>query len=113
MPEKAGLGDLVVSVLDPGSSGLSVAGSGAAKGGGFLWDKSHVKEPYRPWVNALSAKFPEPCVSPVIFLLRYQMAVLKWQTSHLLFIRTNLGYGTVIMAACARQGRSATDYYYY
>jgi hypothetical protein len=35
------------------------------------------------------------------------MRVLGLQTSHLLFIRTNLGYGTVLTAACARQGCSA------
>jgi hypothetical protein len=40
-------------------------------------------------------------------------SVLGLQTSHLLLIRTNLGYGTVSMAACARQGCSYTDYYYY
>jgi hypothetical protein len=39
-------------------------------------------------------------------------SVLRWQASHLLLIRTNLGYGTTLTAACARQGRSATDYYY-
>jgi hypothetical protein len=39
------------------------------------------------------------------------MSVLGRQTSHLLLIRTDLGYGTVLTAACARQGCSATDYY--
>jgi hypothetical protein len=41
--------------------------------------------------------------------------VLWQQVSHLLLIRTNLGYGyeTVLTAACARQGCSATYYYYY
>jgi hypothetical protein len=38
------------------------------------------------------------------------MSALGLQTSHLFPIRTNLGYGTVLMAACARQGCSATDY---
>jgi hypothetical protein len=40
------------------------------------------------------------------------MSVLRLQASHLLLIRTNLGYGTVLTAACAPQGCSATDYYY-
>jgi hypothetical protein len=41
------------------------------------------------------------------------MRVLRQQTSHLLLIRTNLGHGTVLTAACARQACSAKDYYYY
>jgi hypothetical protein len=41
------------------------------------------------------------------------MRVLGLQTSHLLLIRTNLGYGTVLTAACAHPGCSATDCYYY
>jgi hypothetical protein len=36
------------------------------------------------------------------------MRVLGPQASHLLLIRTNLGYGTVLTAACARQGCSAS-----
>jgi hypothetical protein len=40
------------------------------------------------------------------------MSVLGRQASHPLLIRTNLGYGTVLTAACARQGCSTTDYYY-
>jgi hypothetical protein len=39
--------------------------------------------------------------------------VLGLQASHLLLIRTNLGYGTVLTAACARRGCSAIYYYYY
>jgi hypothetical protein len=39
-----------------------------------------------------------------------RMSVLRWQTSHLLLIRTNLGYGTILIAACAHQGCHATDY---
>jgi hypothetical protein len=35
------------------------------------------------------------------------MSVLGLQTSHLLLIRTNLGCGTALTAACARQGCSA------
>jgi hypothetical protein len=38
------------------------------------------------------------------------MSVLRRQASHLLLIRTNLGHGTVLTAASARQGCSATDY---
>jgi hypothetical protein len=34
-----------------------------------------------------------------------------WQASHLLLIRTGLGYGTILMAACAHQDCSATDYF--
>jgi hypothetical protein len=33
-----------------------------------------------------------------------RMSVLGLQASHLLLIRTNLGYGTVLTPACARQG---------
>jgi hypothetical protein len=40
------------------------------------------------------------------------MIVLGLKASHLLLIRTNLGYGTLLTAACARQGCSAGDYYY-
>jgi hypothetical protein len=36
------------------------------------------------------------------------MRVLGQQTSHLLLIRTNLGYGTVLTATCARPGCSAS-----
>jgi hypothetical protein len=39
------------------------------------------------------------------------MRVLGQWASHLLLIRTNLGCGTALTAACARQGSSATDYY--
>jgi hypothetical protein len=37
-----------------------------------------------------------------------RMCVLGRQTSHLLLIRTNYGYGAVLTAACARQGCSAS-----
>jgi hypothetical protein len=37
-----------------------------------------------------------------------RMSVLRRQTSHLLFIPTNLGYGTVLTAVSARPGCSAT-----
>jgi hypothetical protein len=39
--------------------------------------------------------------------------VLRRYVSHLLLLRTNFGYGTVWTAPSARQGCSATDYYYY
>jgi hypothetical protein len=42
-----------------------------------------------------------------------RMNVLRQQASHLLLIRTNLGYGVLLMAACARPGCFATHYYYY
>jgi hypothetical protein len=38
-----------------------------------------------------------------------RMRVLGLQASHLLLIRTNLGCGTVLTAACARRGCSAND----
>jgi hypothetical protein len=38
------------------------------------------------------------------------MNVLRQKTSHLLLIRTNLDYGTILTAACACLGCSATDY---
>jgi hypothetical protein len=54
-----------------------------------------------------------------ILLFRYQMAVvvgsgcfeimLRQQVSHLLFQCTDLGYGTLLTAACTRQGCSASD----
>jgi hypothetical protein len=37
------------------------------------------------------------------------MSVLGQQASHLILIRTDLGHGTALTAACARQGCSATD----
>jgi hypothetical protein len=42
-----------------------------------------------------------------------RMSVLGLQASHLLLIRTNLGYGTILTAACASRGFNATDFYYY
>jgi hypothetical protein len=39
------------------------------------------------------------------------MRVLGLQASHLLLIRTNLGYGTVLTAACVRQGCSASGFF--
>jgi hypothetical protein len=54
-------------------------------------------------------------ISRTLFLTRDSPAtlldgsVLRREASHLLLIRTNLGYGTVSMAACARQGCSATE----
>jgi hypothetical protein len=41
------------------------------------------------------------------------MSLLRRRASHLLLIRTNLGYGPVLTAACARRGCSAIYYYYY
>jgi hypothetical protein len=43
------------------------------------------------------------------------LGIIRHQASHLHLIHTNLGYGTVLTAACCRQGCSATDdddYYY-
>jgi hypothetical protein len=67
----------------------------------------------------LSAKFPDLFLTLDIPLLRYQMAlvvesgrfetVLWQQVSHLLLKYTKSGYGTVLTAACARQGCSATE----
>jgi hypothetical protein len=37
-----------------------------------------------------------------------RMRVVGLQTSHLLSIRTKSGYGTVLMATCARQGCSGS-----
>jgi hypothetical protein len=42
-----------------------------------------------------------------------RISVLGLQASHLLLIRTNLGYGTVLTAACARQGCSATYHHHH
>jgi hypothetical protein len=56
----------------------------------------------------------------VILLLRYQMAlvvesgrfkiVLRQRVSHLLLKFTDLGCGTVLTAACVRQGYSASGF---
>jgi hypothetical protein len=39
------------------------------------------------------------------------MRVFGLQPSHVLLIRINLGYGTLLTAACARQGCSASVIY--
>jgi hypothetical protein len=39
------------------------------------------------------------------------MRVLGLKASHLLLIRTNLGYGAVLTAACARQSWSANGFF--
>jgi hypothetical protein len=67
----------------------------------------------------LSAKFPDLLLTRDILLLCYQMAlvvesgrfekVLWQQVSHLLLKYTKSGYETVLTAACARQGCSATE----
>jgi hypothetical protein len=88
---------------------------------GFL---RHVKEPYRAWVRYFVGKISQtpfltldspPSLSDGsgCWIGMIGMRVLGRQASHLLLIRTSLGYGTVLTAACARQGCSATDYYYY
>jgi hypothetical protein len=41
------------------------------------------------------------------------MRVLRLRASHLLLIRTKSGYGTVPTVACASQGCSDRDFYYY
>jgi hypothetical protein len=66
------------------------------------------------------AKFPDLFLTPDILLLHYQMALVvesgsfetvSWQqVSHLLLKYTKSGYGTVLTAACARQGCSATEW---
>jgi hypothetical protein len=71
-------------------------------------------------VRYLSAKFPDLFLTRDILLLRYQMAlvvesgwfetVLWQQGSHLLLKYTESGYETVLTAACARQGCSATEW---
>jgi hypothetical protein len=65
------------------------------------------------------AKFPDLFLTRDILLLRYKMALVVesglfqtalWQqVSHLLLKYTKSGYETVLMAACARQGCSATE----
>jgi hypothetical protein len=64
--------------------------------------------------------FPNPvshpsfsCLTTRWLWLLNRMRVLGLQTSHLQLIRTNLGYGTILTAVGARQGCSATDYYYH
>jgi hypothetical protein len=78
----------------------------------------HVKEPYRARVRCFVGQ-----ISRTLFLTRDSPAsltdgsvcwirlihtrVLELQASHLLLIRTNLGYGTVLTAACAYRGCGA------
>jgi hypothetical protein len=69
--------------------------------------------------DALLAKFPDLFLTRDILLLRDQMAlivesgwfetVLWQQVSHLLLKYTKSGYETVLTAACAREGCSATE----
>jgi hypothetical protein len=69
----------------------TAAGSGPAEDGGFSWVIKSVARtsfggevkpsvPCRTFTactrDALSARFPDPCFSPVILLLRYQMALV-------------------------------------
>jgi hypothetical protein len=67
----------------------------------------------------LSAEFADLFLSRDILLLRYQTAlvvesgwfenVLWQQVSHLLLKYIKSGYGTVLTAACARQGCIAAE----
>jgi hypothetical protein len=41
-----------------------------------------------------------------------RIVLRQQQASHLLLVRTNLGYRTILTAACTRPGCSATHYYY-
>jgi hypothetical protein len=78
-----------------------------------------LKNPTQHEWDALSVKFPDPFLTRDI-LFRYQMAlavesgwfekVLWQQVSHLLLKYTRSGYGTVLTAACACQGCSATEW---
>jgi hypothetical protein len=51
--------------------------------------------------------FPTPISHPCFSWYTTRWLCVEVQTSHLLLICTNLGYGTVLTAACARQGCSA------
>jgi hypothetical protein len=77
-----------------------------------------VKDSPLAWVRCFVGK-----ISRTLFLIRDSPAslpdgsgcsirmiriVLRQQPSHLFLIRTNIGYGTVLTAACARKGCSAT-----
>jgi hypothetical protein len=42
-----------------------------------------------------------------------RMSVLGLLASHLLLIHTNLGCGTVLMAACTHKGCSASGYHHH
>jgi hypothetical protein len=83
-------------------------------------DLRHVKEPYRAWVRCFVGQISWPLfLTRDILLLRYQMALvvesgwfetmLGQQVSHLLLKYTKSGYETVLTAACASQGCSATE----
>jgi hypothetical protein len=128
-------GGLMVSVFATGPTGLSVAGSGPAEEGGFLWAartsfggkiKLSVpcrrftarKETCKAWVRCFVGQISRPLFltrdSPASLLdgsdcwvSMIRMRVLGLQTSHVLLKCTNLGYGTVLTAAYARQGCSA------
>jgi hypothetical protein len=59
-----------------------------------------------PWYSPASLPDGSGCWIRLI-----TMCVLRQKASHLLLIRTNSGYGTLLTAACVRQGCSAGDYY--
>jgi hypothetical protein len=81
-------------------------------------------QPYRAWLRCFVGK-----ISRKLFLIRdspaslpdgsgcwirtIRMRVLWLQASHVLLIPTNLGYGTVLTAACARQSCSASDFLFF
>jgi hypothetical protein len=84
-------------------------------------DLRHVEEPYRAWVRCFVGRLSQTLFlthdSPALLpdgsgcWIRMILTVLRQQLSHLCLIHTNLGYGTVLTAACAHLGCSATDCY--
>jgi hypothetical protein len=76
------------------------------------------KEPYRAWVRCFVGRISRPLFltgdSPAslpdgsgCWIRMIRISALGREASHLLLIRTNLGYGTVLTAACALQGCNA------
>jgi hypothetical protein len=86
-------------------------------------DLRHVKEPYTAWVRCFVGQIYQPLFltrdSPAslpdgsgCWMRMIWMRVLGLQTSHLLLKYTKSGYGTVLTAACARQGSSVGGFMY-
>jgi hypothetical protein len=87
----------------------------------LIWYRAgHLKEPYRAWVRYFVGHISQPLFlsrdsaaslpdGSACWIKMIRMRVLRREASHLFLIPTNLGYGTVVTAACARQGISATE----
>jgi hypothetical protein len=78
----------------------------------YIKETEWVAEVFTPWRKYI-LKIPSPVSLPDgsgCCIRMIQMSVLGLQTSHLLLIRTNLGYGTVLMAACTHLGCTSSGH---